>query len=231
MFETIFKNTAKTTDLSINTGSALFGIAVALIFGLIISAVYIYVSLKNDRSPSFILALVILPALVSVIILLVGSNIARAFSIAGVFALIRFRSVPGDSKDLSFILLSMALGLAIGLGYLTFGAVITLIICLVIVLIYKSGYGMSKKKEMRMRIIIPEDMNFNGAFDDIFQKYTSQCDMNKVKTTNLGTLFELSYDIIMKDKTLEKEFIDAIRCRNGNLTVQLEVKENNYQQL
>lgn len=231
MFESIFKNTTKTTDLSINTGSALFGIAVALILGLIISAVYIYVSLKKDRSPSFILALVILPALVSVIILLVGSNIARAFSIAGVFALIRFRSVPGDSKDLSFILLSMALGLATGLGYLTFGAVITLIICLVIVLINKSGYGMPKKKEMKMRIVIPEDMNFNGAFDDIFQKYTSQCEMNKVKTTNLGTLFELSYDIIIKDKALEKEFIDAIRCRNGNLTVQLEVKENNYQLL
>lgn len=231
MFETVFKNAADSADLSINIGSALSSIAVALVFGLIISAVYMFVAYKKECSPSFILALVILPALVSVVILLVGSNIARAFSIAGVFTLIRFRSVPGDSKDISFILLSMALGLTTGLGYLTFGAVIIVIISLVIVLVYKSGYGISKKKVMRLKITIPEDMNFNGVFDDIFKKYTSYCEMNRVKTTNLGTLFELHYDIVMRDQSTEKEFIDAIRCRNGNLPILLGVMENNFQQL
>lgn len=231
MFDTIFNNTEAATELSFQIGSSLLSVIAALFFGLVISLVYIFNVGKKDRSQSFILTLVILPALVSVVILLVGSNIARAFSIAGVFTLIRFRSVPGDSKDISFVFLSMAIGLTTGLGYLTFGAVITVMICLVIVLINKLGFGVSKKKVMRLRITIPEDMNYQGVFDDVFKKFTSECEMQRIKTTNLGTLYELHYDIIMKEIETEKEFIDTLRCRNGNLTIQLGIRENNYQQL
>lgn len=231
MFETIFNNLTSNDVTSIQIGSSLISVVVALILGLVISMVYIVIAPKKECSQNFILSLVILPALVTIVIMLIGSNIARAFSIAGVFALIRFRSVPGDSKDITFVFLSMAVGLTTGLGFLTFAAAITVIICLVIVIVKKVGYGTPKRKEMKLRITIPEDMNYQGVFDDIFSKYTMICEMQKVRTSNLGTLYELYYDTILKDKVSDKEFIDALRCRNGNLTIQLEVKEYNYQQL
>lgn len=231
MFETIFNNPTLTTDLSINMSSTLLSIMVALLLGLIVSIAYILTTSKRDRSPNFALSLVVLPTIVAVVILLVGSNIARAFSMAGVFTIVRFRSIPGDSKNISFVFLSMAVGLATGMGYLTFGAVVVLIIATVIVLINKLGFGVFKQKEKRLRITIPEDMNYQGAFDDLFLKYTKYCEMQKVKTTNLGTLFELSYDLIMKENVSEKEFIDAMRCRNGNLNIQLDMKEDNSQLL
>lgn len=231
MFETIFNNPTLTTDLSINMSSTLLSIMVALLLGLIVSIAYILTTSKRDRSPNFALSLVVLPTIVAVVILLVGSNIARAFSMAGVFTIVRFRSIPGDSKNISFVFLSMSVGLATGMGYLTFGAVVVLILVSVIVLINKLGFGVLKQKEKRLRITIPEDMNYQGAFDDLFSKYTKYCEMQKVKTTNLGTLFELSYDLIMKENVSEKEFIDAMRCRNGNLNIQLDMKEDNFQQL
>lgn len=125
----------------------------------------------------------------------------------------------------------MTVGLAVGLGYLTLAALIAVVICIVIIVINKSGYGLSKQKEKRLKIIIPEDMNYQGAFDDLFTKYTIYCEIQKVKTMNMGTLFELSYDLIMKENLSEKEFIDAIRCRNGNLNIQLSIKDSNSQQL
>jgi hypothetical protein len=125
----------------------------------------------------------------------------------------------------------MAVGLSIGLGYLTLGILIAVVLGIVIVVIGKSGFGVSKQKEKRLKIIIPEDMNYQGAFDDLFVKYTSFNELQKVKTTNMGTLFELNYDVIIKKDVSEKEFIDGIRCRNGNLNIQLGIKENNMQQL
>jgi len=231
MFETIFENATSISTLSINISSVLFSIAVVLSLGIVISVAYIITTSRKDRSANFAMSMIILPTIVAVVILLIGGNLARAFSMAGIFTIVRFRSVPGDSKDISFVFLSMAVGLAVGLGYLTLAAVIAVIICIVIIVINKSGYGISKQREKRLRIIIPEDMNYQGAFDDLFAKYTIYCEMQKVKTTNMGTLFELSYDVIMKDNLSEKEFIDSIRCRNGNLNIQLGIKESNSQQL
>lgn len=231
MFETIFENATTMTDLSISISSTLLILSVAILLGLAISCAYFITTPKKDRSASFTLSLVILPAIVAVVILLIGGNLARAFSMAGIFTIVRFRSVPGDSKDISFVFLSMAVGLSIGLGYLTLSAVIAAVIGIVIVAINKLGYGVSKQKEKRLKITVPEDMNYQGAFDDLFTKYTSYSEMQKVRTANMGTLFELHYDIIMKDGVSEKEFIDAIRCRNGNLNIQLGIKETTAQQL
>lgn len=231
MFDTIFKTNASTTDLSIGIQDTLLSILVALALGLVISLAYNFTTSRKERSASFILSLIVLPTIVAIIILLIGENVARAFSMAGIFTIVRFRSIPGDSKDISFVFLTMAVGLSIGLGYLTLGAVTAVIIGAVIVLVNKLGFGIRKQKELRLKIIIPEDMNYQGAFDDLFSKYTCYCELQRVKTTNMGTLFELHYDIIMKDKQTEKEFIDAIRCRNGNLNIQLGVKESNQQQL
>lgn len=231
MFETILDNGASVVDLSISISDTLLAIFASLVLGIVISLAYLIITPKRERSASFIMSIIILPAIVAVTILLIGGSLARAFSMAGIFTIVRFRSIPGDSKDISFVFLTMAVGLSVGLGYITLGFAVALIIGLAMVIIRKSAYGVSKQKEKRLRITIPEDMNYQGAFDDLFTKYTEYCSLQRVKTTNLGTLFELSYDIILKDESKEKEFLDDLRCRNGNLTIQLGMKENVNQQL
>ncbi|MGB4660734.1 MAG: DUF4956 domain-containing protein [Mobilitalea sp.] len=231
MFETIFGVASDTTLTALSISTILLGLAVALVLGLVLCTTYYYTTVKKNRSASFMMSIIILPAVVAIVILLVGGNIARAFSMAGIFTIVRFRSVPGDAKDISYIFITMAVGLSIGLGYLTLAAVLTVILGLAIVLIGFTMFGAVKEKEKRLKIAIPEDMNYEGAFDDLFTKYTDSCELQKVKTTNMGTLYELNYDLIMKTNASEKELIDAIRCRNGNLNIQLGMKESAGQQL
>lgn len=231
MFDTIFVNSMTSIDLSINAISVLISILVALVMGVIVCMTYLFSTPKRERSASFVLSLVILPSLVAIVIILIGGNIARAFTTAGIFTLVRFRSLPGDSKDISFVFLSMAIGLSSGLGYLTLSAVITVIICIVIIIVNKVTAKNIRQKEKRLRILIAEDLNYEGIFDEVLEKYTSYFELNKVKTTNMGTMLELHYDLMMKKGVSEKEFIDELRCRNGNLTVQLGVNESSAQQL
>lgn len=231
MFDTIFTGTMSSSDLSINANSVFISISIALVMGILVCMTYLVSTPKRERSSSFVLSLIILPSLVAVVIILIGGNIARAFSMAGIFTLVRFRSIPGDSKDISYVFLSMAIGLSLGLGYLTLSSVITVIICAVIVIVNKFTAGRIKQKEKRLRITIPEDMNYEGTFEDILIKYTDYHEMKRVKTTNMGTMFELYYDIMIKKGMSEKEFIDELRCRNGNLTIQLGVNESAAQQL
>jgi hypothetical protein len=231
MFSTIFEELSLTSGLSMSLGKVLVCIAVAILLGFTISGAYFIITPRRDRSASFVLSLVILPTIVAVVIILIGGNLARAFSMAGIFTIVRFRSVPGDAKDISFVFLTMAAGLAVGLGYLTLSAVIIVVVGAVIVIVNKSGFGIGKQQEKRLRITIPEDMNYQGVFDEIFTKYTTQVQLQRVKTSNMGTLFELSYDIVLKSEQNEKEMIDALRCRNGNLGISLGVKEIRDQQL
>jgi hypothetical protein len=229
MLDSIFFNPA--TDIPMDLGKTLLCILVALFSGLIISIVYLLITPKERQSSNMALSLVVLPVLIAVIILLIGSNLARAFSMAGVFALIRFRSVPGDSKDITILFMTVAAGLSSGTGYLVLGGAVTLLLCMILIILSRLGFGTARKNEKLLRIIIPEDMNFQGAFDDIFEKYTGKCKLQRVKTTNLGTLFELTYQVSMKDEKAEKEFIDELRSRNGNLSIMLYAKENNELQL
>ncbi|NLC19773.1 MAG: DUF4956 domain-containing protein [Clostridiales bacterium] len=231
MFDTIFTGTMSPSDLSINAISVLISIAVALLLGLVVSLTYLVSTTRHQRSSSFVLSLIILPSLVAVVIILIGGNIARAFTTAGIFTLIRFRSVPGDSKDLSYIFLSMAVGLSLGLGYLTLAAVIALIICVVMLVANKLFISKSRHKVKRLKITIPEDLNYEGIFDEVFAKYTVHHELNRIRTTNMGTMLELQYDIMPKRGMSEKEFIDELRLRNGNLTIQLGVNEAVAQQL
>ncbi len=231
MFDTIFEELSLTSGLSISLGKVLVCIAVAVLLGVIISWTYFIITPRKERSANFVLSLVILPTIVAVVIILIGGNLARAFSMAGIFTIVRFRSIPGDSKDISFVFLTMAAGLSVGLGYLTLGAVVIVVVGAVIVLVNKSGYGIGKQQEKRLRITVPEDMNYQGVFDEIFLKYTTYVQLQKVKTSNMGTLFELYYDIVLKSDENEKEMIDALRCRNGNLGISLGVKEIRDQQL
>lgn len=195
------------------------GVAVAVVIGLVIAFVYTLISKKDGYNKSFIVGLALLPAIVAAVILLVGSNVARAFSMAGAFALVRFRSAPGSAKDISIVFFSMASGLACGLGFVTFAVCFTVLILVVLVIISVTGFGGSSEYKKQLRITIPENLNYMTVFDDVFEKYLSENVLRKVKTTNMGTMFELTYECRMKDDNTQKQFIDELRVRNGNLNI------------
>lgn len=197
----------------------MLGVAVAVVIGLVIAFVYTLISKKDGYNKSFIVGLALLPAIVAAVILLVGSNVARAFSMAGAFALVRFRSAPGSAKDISIVFFSMASGLACGLGFVTFAVCFTVLILVVLVIISVIGFGGSSEYKKQLRITIPENLNYMTVFDDVFEKYLSENALRKVKTTNMGTMFELTYECRMKDDNTQKQFIDELRVRNGNLNI------------
>jgi hypothetical protein len=219
MFESIFVSTTGETAFTLPALAASLGLSLAL--GLLISFVYMKTQSRNQPSHSFALTLVLLPAVIAVIILLVGNNVARAFSLAGAFSIIRFRSAPGDPKDITHVLFCMAVGLAAGMGFLVYAVIVGIVLCLVIAVLEISGYGRKKGAERLLKIIVPEDLNFGGAFDEVFQEYTLSCDVKRIKTADLGSVYELTYSLVLKDGVSEKSFIDELRCRNGNMNVTL----------
>ncbi len=223
MFESIFTTT---TDNTIEIASALLGVGVALILGIIIGVAYMFACRKEGYGKNFIVGLVLLPAIVSVVILLIGSNVARAFSMAGAFALVRFRSAPGNAKDISVVFFAMAAGLACGLGYVTFAAVFVVILVAVLLVLSTTGFAESNRGVKQLKVVIPENLNYTNVFDEVFEKYVSKSELKKVKTTNMGTMFELTYNVIVKNGADEKAFIDALRVRNGNLNVMLGLLES-----
>ena len=210
---------------SVTLTALLAAIGASLVLGLVISMVYLLTHKREGYSGSFIVTLVMLPAIISVLILLIGSNVARAFSLAGAFSLIRYRSAPGDPKDIAYVFFTMAVGLACGMGFIPYAAVFAVIICLVMAVLYLTKYGSPKNTHMQLTVTVPENQNYQGLFDDILDQYTNSWKLKKVKTSEFGTLFDLSYSIQMKSDADQKKFIDDLRCRNGNLTVSLVLKE------
>ena len=190
----------------------------ALGLGFVVSLIYMFGG-KARKSSNFAFTLVILPPIVAIVIMLVGSDVARAFSLAGVFALVRFRSIPGDSKDIASIFFAMAVGLMAGMGFITYAAIATVLIGLVCIILLKTGFGSIKNIGKELKITVPENLNYEGVFTPIFEKFTNGAKIKKVKTTNMGTLFELTYSVNLKGDVSEKEFIDELRCRNGNLKI------------
>lgn len=195
--------------------------AAAVIIGLVIGITYMFACKKSGYNKEFIVGLVLLPAIVSVVIMLIGSNVARAFSMAGAFALVRFRSAPGNAKDIAVVFFAMASGLACGLGYITFAVIFTVVIILVLVALSITDFADKNAGKRQLRITIPENLNYTHAFDGIFDKFLSSKELTKVKTTNMGTMFELTYIIEMNKDINEKEFIDSLRVVNGNLNITL----------
>ena len=219
MLESLFAATEADTAISVT--SALLTIIVSFILGGIISITYMKTSGKKVHSQNFALTLIMTPTVVAIIILLIGSNIARAFSLAGAFSIIRFRSAPGDPKDIAYVLFTMAAGLSTGAGYYQYAVLFTVILCLFMFLLNKANFGTVKTALKQLKITIPEDLNYEGAFDEVFNKFTTGYELKKVKTTDLGSLYELVYTVTMDNNTSQKEFLDAIRCRNGNLDITL----------
>jgi hypothetical protein len=209
---------------TLTMADTLLTLVTALVLGIIVSLTYMKTYSKGQHSKNFMLALVMVPSIIAIIILLVGSNIARAFSLAGAFSIIRFRSTPGDPKDISYVFFAMAAGLACGTGLLIYAIIFTVLLCSFMVILCKINFGEVKESLKLLKIIIPEDLDYQGIFDDVFNKYTISNELIRVKTTNLGTLYELNYHVVIKNDICEKAFIDAIRCRNGNLDVNLSMK-------
>ena len=210
-----------TNDGTITTAETLICLVVALIFGFLIAGTYALSNKKENTSVSFFLTLIVLPALVSLIIVLVSGDAAKALSIAGVFTLVRFRSQPGEGKDLCYILISMGAGLAAGMNYFSIAAIAVIILCIIMIVVSKFGAVFFNNEVKALKIVIPEDMDYTGAFDDIFDEFTVSRDLERVKTTNMGTLYELTYNVKFKKAIDEKKFLDELRTRNGNLTITL----------
>ena len=190
--------------------------AVSLVLGLMTAGLTLY---KNRTSQSFALALAILPTVVQVIIMLVNGNIGTGVAVAGTFGLVRFRSAAGSAKEICFIFLAMAIGLATGMGYVGVAAILFVILALVLLILQFAGFGSGNADERDLKITIGENLNYDGLFDDLFDKYTRSCELARVKTTNMGTLYELEYKVVLKDDHNTKDFLDELRCRNGNLNI------------
>lgn len=203
----------------------MLSVGTAIILGIIIGIVYMYLCKKEGYGKNFIIGLVILPAIVSVVILLIGSNVARAFSMAGAFALVRFRSAPGNAKDIAIVFFAMASGLACGLGYVLFAAVFVVVLLLLLVLLNFIHFADHSSENRQLKITVPENLNFNHVFDDLLEKYTTKSQLIKVKTTNMGTMYELTYQVYMKKDADEKAFMDELRMRNGNFNIILGIAE------
>ena len=201
---------------SLTVQNAVLCMAVSLLLGILISAAY---GIQGTCSKNFMVTLVLLPVLVQMIIMLVNGTLGTSVAVLGAFSLVRFRSVPGSSKEMAVIFFAMAAGLATGMGFLSFAVLMTAIIGGVFLLLEKTRFGESKRERKDLRVTIAEHLDYTEIFDDIFRQYTDQCDLQRVKTTNLGSMYELEYHIVLKDLRREKEMLDAIRCRNGNLTV------------
>ena len=190
--------------------------AVSLVLGIGTALVSMF---KTRCTQSFAVALAILPAVVQMVIMLINGNIGAGVAVAGAFSLVRFRSAPGSAREIGAIFLAMAIGLATGMGYVVLAAIFFVVIAAVMLLLTALNFGRQNESERILKITIPENLDYEGLFDDLFDKYTKSHALIKVRTSNLGTLYELHYRIVLKSKQVPKSFIDDIRCRNGNLNI------------
>lgn len=197
---------------------------VSLILGLAMTFTYMY---RTRYTKSFVVTLALLPAVVCVVIMLVNGNVGTGVAVAGAFNLVRFRSVPGTAKEICTLFLAMGAGLIAGMGYLGFAVLFTVFMCAVFLLYNRLDLGAAKNAASykTLTVTIPEDLDYSEIFDDIFQTYTSACEMVCVKTTNMGSMFRLTYHVTLKNVAKEKEMLDKIRCRNGNLEISVSRQE------
>lgn len=214
MFDSILGNELSPINFLICIGTS-------FVLGLMVALVH----MKTARtSKNFATTLAILPTLVAMAILLVNGNLGAGVATVGIFSLVRFRSIAGNSRSLLSVFFSMAIGLAVGTGYVAFAALFTLIISTLLAILHFLRFGECGIVEKKLTVVVPEDVDYTSIFDDIFSKYTKQCVLEKSKTTNMGSLFELVYRVVLKESTNEKELIDKIRVKNGNLKVMLSQK-------
>lgn len=211
MLDSILSGTVGTSlqDIAICTGAS-------LVLGVIIACVYMY---RNTYTKNYVVTLALLPAMVQAVIMLVNGNLGTGVAVMGAFSLVRFRSVPGTAKEIASIFFAMAVGLAAGMGYVLYAGIFTAAIGVMMLLFASVRFGESPSSIKRMKITIPEDLDYTESFNDLFNTYTKKITLERVRTTNLGSLYELQYTFILKDQKKEKELLDNIRQRNGNLPI------------
>lgn len=188
----------------------------SLVYGFIIAFLHMF---RNRYTKNFILTLVLLPAIVQTIIMLVNGNLGTGVAVMGAFSLVRFRSLPGNSREIGSIFLAMGVGLATGMGYIGISGLMIVIIGLTLLVMVRFSFGEMRAPFKDLKITIPENLDYTGLFDDLLEKYTVQNELIRVRTVNMGSLYELNYQVLLKKGADEKEFLDEIRCRNGNLNI------------
>ena len=217
LFDSEFAAVITVTDFMLCLGFS-------LVLGLVMAVAYMY---RTRYTKSFVVTLALLPAVVCVVIMLVNGNVGTGVAVAGAFSLVRFRSVPGTAKEICVLFLAMGTGLIAGMGYLGFAVLFTLVMCAVFTLYNLLDFGTRRNAEAykTLSITIPEDLDYSGVFDDLFRQYTTAHTLVRVRSTNMGSLFKLTYDITLRDVSREKELIDKLRCRNGNLEIAVSRQE------
>ena len=205
---------------------AMIAMGFALLFGFIISLCYLKTNRALTSQHGFALTLIMLPVILAIIILFVGNDVARAFSLAGTASIIRFRSAPGEPKDIGFIFFALASGLSCGVGMYLAGAIFTVFLSVVVLILDRVRYGQKRNLPQTLKITVPEDLNYKDAFTEILENNTENYALKRVKTTDLGSLFEVNYQVVLSDDTDEKGFLDELRCRNGNLSIVLTMAPN-----
>ena len=223
ILDKIFNEVFAFTSSEITFQGMIATLITSLLFGFVLGITYLITQKKEGYQRSFVITLIMLPVILSMIIIFVGSNLARAFSLAGTIAVIRYRSVPGDPKDIGYVFFAVGAGLACGVGLFGYGAIFVLALSVVLIIIEKTNFAKPSNKRKILKITVTEDMNYQNAFDEILSESTLDYNLVKIKTTELGSLFELVYYITMDDKTSEREFINKLRCVNGNLSIILTV--------
>lgn len=210
--------TDSTTGLTGTATAAefLICVGVSLVLGIMIAGLYMF---RNTYTESFVITLALLPSIVAVIIMPVNGNIGAGIAVMGTFSLVRFRSAPGTAKEITSIFLGMAVGLAMGMGYIGVAVLATIILGVVNVILEACKFGEKKKTSRIIRITIPESLDYTTVFNEVFEIYAKNWKLIQVKSTNMGSLFKLEYRVELKNNQEEKKFIDDLRCRNGNLEI------------
>ena len=225
MLENLFRGLFDTDLVAvISVTDFLLCLGCSLVLGLVMAFAYMY---RTRYTKSFVITLALLPAVVCVVIMLVNGNVGTGVAVAGAFSLVRFRSVPGTAKEICTLFLAMGAGLIAGMGYLGFAVLFTVVMCVIFVLYNCLDFGAKKNAATfkTFTITIPEDLDYSGVFDDVFAQYTRFHDLVRVKTTNMGSMFKLTYNVELRDAAKEKEMIDKMRCRNGNLEIAVSKQE------
>lgn len=225
MLSNIFKGIFD-TDMTrvISVSDFLLCVGCSLVIGLILAFAYMY---RTKYTKSFVATLALLPAVVCVVIMMVNGNVGTGVAVAGAFSLVRFRSAPGTAKEIGILFLAMGAGMIAGMGYLGYAFLFAIILCAISMLYNRLDFGSKKNNAVykTLHITIPEDLDYTDVFEELFPQYVSSWELTNVKTTNMGSLFKLTYDITLKSPGVEKELIDKLRCRNGNLEISISKQE------
>ncbi len=210
--------TTESAMATVTTAGFMWCTLASIVLGLIGALIYMY---KHDYSKNFVITLALLPVIVQMVITLVNGNLGAGVAVMGVFNLVRFRSIAGTAKDIGSVFLAMAIGLATGMGYIGVAAILTAVVGVFNILYVTTSFGQPREASKLLKITTPEDLEFEGAFDDVLGSYTRSYELENVSTTNMGSLYQLEYRVAMKDAGLEKRMIDELRCLNGNLKISL----------